>query len=149
MFGLLLNALSPIVASAEENVSLIERPTTRATVVRKEFTLKNGQSESFTFTTRNKANFASKVLFKVKADNPNNDYFGLDHPNKSDELIFTSNSVEEYKFSAAANKSFVESETIYIYNYSAVPIKFTIGYTLGIHMKSNPCIDYSDIDFEL
>lgn len=149
VFGLFLNVFSPVTASAEENVSLIKSPTTRSTVVRREVTLNSGQSTYLSFVTTNKAKFASKVLFKVKADNPNNDYFGLEHYKKNDELLFNSKSVEEYKFSAAANNSETETEYIYLYNYSAVPMKFTIGYTMGIHMKSIPCIDYSDIDFEL
>ncbi|MGX7243992.1 hypothetical protein ACWOC1_04015 [Enterococcus quebecensis] len=148
-FGLLLNGLSAVTASAKENVGLVSGPMTRATVVRQVFTLGSGDYNYIRISTTNKANFASKVLVKVKAENPNNDYFGLHHNGKKDEVIFTSNSVEEYKFSAATNSSQNQTEYIYISNYSAVPIKFTIGYTMGIHMKSIPCIDYSDIDFNL
>lgn len=105
VFGLLLNSLSAVVVLAEENVSQVLTPTTRATVVRQEFTLKSGEYKLITINTTNKPKFSSKVLLKIKAENPNNDYFGLEHSGKGDELLFNDSSTNVYKYSSATDEA--------------------------------------------
>jgi hypothetical protein len=152
VFGMLLTTVFSVGAFAEESVLPLSGPMTRATVVKQEFTLSSGAGRTIYINTTNKTKFASKILFKIAATNPNNDYFGLKHFVKgNDELLFNNSATNVYKYFPSAEAALTDnkSEQFYIQNYSVVPMKFTIGYTTGIHMKSNPCIDYSDIEFDL
>ncbi|MGX7244104.1 hypothetical protein ACWOC1_04580 [Enterococcus quebecensis] len=158
-FGLVV---APKAVSATERETLPPtgiRP--RVSVLKQEITLKSGDIQRIYFDgIVDKENFASKLLVKIKPQNPENDYFGVSHYVYTNDILLNdfvsnTNSIFEYKWSPMTDESYKDKvkygarQYISINNYSLVPIKFTIGYTTGIHMKSNPCLDYSDINFNL
>ncbi|MBO0440079.1 hypothetical protein [Candidatus Enterococcus ikei] len=41
------------------------------------------------------------------------------------------------------------SETFLVTNYSAESVSVKLGVSSGLHLRSNPCIDFKEIDFDL
>ncbi|MBO0439588.1 hypothetical protein [Candidatus Enterococcus ikei] len=133
----------------------------RVSVLRRELTIASGDRMTVSVDgIVNKEKFASKLLVKIKPENPNKDFFGVTQHTYINGLVlndfvFNGNSIIEHKWSPFTDESYKDVEKyganqrITITNYSLVPLKFTIGYATGIHFKSNGCVDYSDIDFDL
>ncbi|ALS00323.1 hypothetical protein ATZ33_02700 [Enterococcus silesiacus] len=145
-------------ANADESVM---RPTTRATIVRHKLVLSPLESRVFYLESTNQTKFATKVLFKVKPNNKNNDYYNLEHYGsygneifQKEDLMLNDDKEITLKSSPATDDALKDvitkgRENYRITNYSPVTMYYNIAYTSGLHFKTNGCVDYSDIDFNL
>ncbi|MGX7244253.1 hypothetical protein ACWOC1_05330 [Enterococcus quebecensis] len=145
-------------ADAEESVT---RPTTRATIVRHQLTLRPLESRIFYLESANQTKFATKVIFKIKPNNKNNDYYNLEHYGsyrneifQRKDLMLNDDKEITLKWSPANDDALKDvitkgRENFLITNYSPVTMYYNIAYTSGLHFKTNGCVDYSDIDFNL
>lgn len=146
--------VAPKIASAEDTYA-----TTRSTPAVREVSLNSGQSTEFIVGAIDSEEICSKYVVKVNVESNDKESFAISRLIDFHGLPWKYLTTAYYDNKATLFASGLDytypkgfkqgKEIIRITNYSSVPLKYKVGISSGLHVKSQECVDYSNIDFNL
>ncbi|MGM0218524.1 hypothetical protein [Enterococcus sp. AZ126] len=168
VFGLFVGASS---VTAEETNNLTQEvfgKTPRTSKIIREIELDPGEQIEFKIPTfcykLDQNSYTTMMIFKFKADNPNNDFYSLKtyytHPNQDTYTVdYMLDNKDNYVHETYTDLTFVDTmdfdegkgtETFQLTNLSIVPMKFKIGYSSDIYDTSaGESSNFGNINFKL
>lgn len=152
---------SPEKSAAEEIVQPVEATSfnfsglTRGAPLYREVTIASGSAYNLEVGALKNDNFVSKYVIKFKVESNQKEsilYSEFDNTAgwvlNNRNYYFTNEEKAVYKTTLEDSK--VGNRKLFqLINYSANPVKVKFAVSSALHLTAIPCVDYSDIDFDL